>query len=185
MLYHHTDSARLPWILHSRALRPGRNAVGNFPDPDFLWATADARGDRSASVSGRQAIDAWRNFMLRQVRFLLADQDFDSWPDAARAFPAWTAAQIARLEAKARGADPRSWRCRVTPLPLEHWLGVQTRGYGQPWKAFALDTPLVQGDPWLGVVIEGTLYCSEQQIQPNGGMGYRFSRQHQLSKNPG
>jgi hypothetical protein len=42
-LYHYSDTARLPWILDTGDLRVGRNKIGNFPDPDFLWATPRGR----------------------------------------------------------------------------------------------------------------------------------------------
>jgi hypothetical protein len=44
LVYHHTEIARLPWILDAGALRPGRCTVGNYPDPDFLWGTVCAAG---------------------------------------------------------------------------------------------------------------------------------------------
>ena len=50
-LYHFTDTAHLPWIFMAGELRPGLNRIGNYPSPEFVWATTDARGDRSAAAS--------------------------------------------------------------------------------------------------------------------------------------
>jgi hypothetical protein len=52
-LYHFTDTARLPWILLTRQLEPGRNQVGGYP-VDFLWATTNARGDATSTVTMNQ-----------------------------------------------------------------------------------------------------------------------------------
>jgi hypothetical protein len=58
LVYHHTDTVHLPWILHAHALNPGRGMTGGFPEPDFLWATTDARGDPSSTsaIHSRKAI---------------------------------------------------------------------------------------------------------------------------------
>jgi hypothetical protein len=66
-VFHFTDTARLPWILATGELRPGRNAIWDFPSADFLWATTDARGDRTASVDRK----ALRKGFTREVRFTL------------------------------------------------------------------------------------------------------------------
>ena len=44
-VYHFTDTAR---FLRDSELRPGRNKIGAFPDPEFLWATSNAIGDCTA-----------------------------------------------------------------------------------------------------------------------------------------
>jgi hypothetical protein len=83
-VYHFTDTARLPWILRSGELRPGANRVGGYPDPDFLWATVDSRGARSASGGGQ----GYREGLVRLVRFTLRAEDFEPWPGILRRYPA-------------------------------------------------------------------------------------------------
>jgi hypothetical protein len=39
-LYRFTRTARLPWIVGAKELRPNRNQIGGFPSPDFFRATA-------------------------------------------------------------------------------------------------------------------------------------------------
>src|SRR5262249_35408585 len=156
MLYHFTDTARLRWILQSVELRPGANRIGGYPHPDFLWATADVRGSRTASASGY-----YRSGATRLVRFTLRPEDFEPWHSIVKRFPAWTPDQIARLEHAARGRDqPALWHCRAEPLPRAHWVEIATRGYtDQGWQKLALDTyPLRRGVDLLGVVINKKLY---------------------------
>jgi hypothetical protein len=69
-LYHHTDTAHLPWILTTNELRPGRSSIGGFPNPDFLWATTDAQGDRT-SMAGHSR-ELYRRGVICAVRFTLA-----------------------------------------------------------------------------------------------------------------
>ena len=38
-LFHFTDTVRLPWIVRAGGLRPGRNKVGSYPTPEFIWAS--------------------------------------------------------------------------------------------------------------------------------------------------
>jgi len=72
-LYHHTDSARLPWILRDQSLKPGNNNIGDFPD-DFLWATPDPMGDPTASSP--VAKYKYRDGDIAAVRFTLSATDF-------------------------------------------------------------------------------------------------------------
>src|SRR5262245_7429709 len=112
-VYHFTDTARLLFILHDGALRPGRNTLGGYPSPEFVWATTDDRGEPSAA--GQSHAD--RAGRTRLVRFTLRATDFEPWPDITASYPAWTPEQIARLERSApRGSDPSRWQCRVAPL---------------------------------------------------------------------
>jgi hypothetical protein len=133
-VYHFTDTARLPWILSTGELRPGRNAIGKFPSPDFLWATTSDKGDPTAAAGKR----AWREGMTRLVRFTLAAEDFEPWPTVYSRFPQWTPDQVQSLEmtALASGSSPSRWLCRVDPLPADKWLSIETRTYRGRWQAF-------------------------------------------------
>ena len=174
VVYHFTDTGRLPWILRDGVLKPGRNRIGNYPDPDFFWATTSPIGDRTASAS----VEALRSGLTRSVRFALRAEDFEAWPKVVEQFPAWTPDQVARLERAARGASsPREWRCRVEPLPANPWVGIETRSYtDRTWrpidpaaKVEALDAETI------GIWIEGKIYTSAKVEGPNGATGFRVS----------
>jgi len=119
----------------------------------------------------------YRAGKMRQVRFTLHSDDFDPWPDVARAFPAWTAEQIALLEHSA-GAEssPSTWWCRVEPLPSLHWVSIETRSYLAPvWKPLTNTEIVPQPDDWLGVRVEGKVYSSRRYWnQQEGAFGYAF-----------
>jgi hypothetical protein len=132
VVYHFTDTARLPWILATGELKVVANRVGGYPEPRFLWATTDNRGDRSAAA-GR---DGYRDGHRQLVRFTLAREDFEPWPAVTTQFPNWTPEQIERLEARGRrlGSQPSCWRCRADPLPADRWLLVETKAYTSAWR---------------------------------------------------
>ncbi|HEX9231343.1 MAG TPA: hypothetical protein VF869_05515 [Jatrophihabitantaceae bacterium] len=196
-VYHFTDTARLPWILTAGELRPGRNRVGGFPSPDFLWATTDERGDRTSALS-RQGL---RRGMVRAVRFTLAAEDFEPWPQAHTRFPQWTPDQVARLERLVReqGVSPLCWRCRVDSLAANRWLKIETRTYTTPWTAFdhgditCLEAADNDGTEWVrttvppddqticGVVVAGKLYASQLIVLPNGAHAYRAAEPREVA----
>ena len=60
VVYHFTNSARLPWIIETCELRPGLNRVGDYPNPDFLWATTNQLGDNTASGMSGGSYTAYR-----------------------------------------------------------------------------------------------------------------------------
>jgi hypothetical protein len=155
LVYHHTEIARLPWILDAGALRPGRCTVGNYPDPDFLWGTVCAAGSRTAAIGNSPV----------RVRFALRADDFEKWSGVLALHPAWTADHVARLNRGARGDDPGDWRVRAAPLPLDRVLSIETRTRSTGWQ---LHEPrgLVQVNcDARGVLVGETMWLS-QQITP-------------------
>jgi len=159
ILYHHTDTARLPFILKSGELRPGRNKSGGFPDPDFLWATTDDKGDATASAD---RAGHYRSGKVRHVRFALDSADFIPWADIPARFPAW-GVHVERLEASARlkSTKPSSWWCRAEPLSLRG-VRIETRSYANNrWTL--LEKPDVSDEDaqgWLAVSIAGKTFAS-------------------------
>lgn len=176
-IYHFTDTARLPWIFTSGELKPGRNKIGGFPDPDFIWATTSAAGDRTASsMKGDAAVSAYRRGATRLVRFTLRVEDFHQWRAIARLYPAWTENCITRLERSAGSeSDPATWWCRAEPLSRPRWLGVDTRSFVSPdWKPLSPDTEIFEGPikGSLGIIVSGKPFMSAQREFPNGATGY-------------
>lgn len=174
LVYHYSDTARLPWILQDRELRPGRNSLGGFPDPDFLWATTMPIPDATASAGGTAALAALKDGRTRTVRFTLRASDFQGWPEITTSLPAWTPSEVRRLEKAARTTSPRHWRCRVDALPCKAWVAVETRGFrDREWSPVDPDVELIDlGDGALGLWIGELAYFSGQIPQPNGNMGY-------------
>ena len=174
VVYHFTDTARLPWILMSGELRPGSNRIGGMPSRDFLWATIDLRGDRSASLS----LEMYREGRTRMVRFTLQADDFEPWRQLIDRHPAWTSDCIERLVRTAR-SSPNTWHIRAEPLPSRSWISVETRSYADNrWLPF--EGPLGGrvivncGDGFMGVRIAGTVFASRQQQFSDGSTGYQI-----------
>jgi hypothetical protein len=182
LVYHFTDTARLPWILISRELRPGRNKIGGMPDPDFLWATTDSRGDRTASSSHQS--EMYRKGRARMVRFTLRAHDFEPWRKLVDRHPAWTSVFIDRLVRAARAvrSSPDTWLRRTEPLPWRNWISVETRSpYGDNiWLPFEgpFDGPVIVdcGDGYMGVKIKGKVFASRPHSLPNGNRAYEIWR---------
>lgn len=171
VVYHYTDTARLPFILLDGALKPGRNRIGGFPDPEFLWTTTSDAGDRTASAS----MPALREGRTRLVRFTLPAEAFEPWHAIVARIPAWTPDYIARLERAAVGKSrPQDWRCRLDTLPADRWISIETRSYTDkvwrplptPWAVMPFD------EKSYGVQIGAKVYVSTAVPGPFGSAGY-------------
>lgn len=168
-LYHFTDTARLPYILQSGELRPGRNKIGGYPDPDFLWATAQMMGDRTASAGSGAT---YRSSVVRLVRISFERKHFRPWREIVKDYPQWTDFQIERLERSAKGmSNPSDWWCRADPLGLSDCLFIETKSYTSPWTALT-NPEVIEVGGALGVAISGEVYLSIESDAPNGAKGY-------------
>jgi hypothetical protein len=136
VLYHHTDSAHLPWILNDAALKPATGtSVGIYPDPDFLWATTDPLGDPTTTTSFKDGREAYRNGKIAAVRFTLFEDDFMAWPAIRELYPQWTPELCALLERNVSPSVVAKWRCRVSALPEERWERIEYRTWSRPaWR---------------------------------------------------
>jgi hypothetical protein len=163
-VYHYTNTARLPWIITAGELRPGANRLGGYPDPEFVWATTDPRGSRTAAGGNNRA---YREGELFLVRFTLNADDFEPWSGIGLRYPTWTPDQIARLEqsGRRRGDNPGTWRCRAEPLPLGKDIAVGTRTYNnshwRPWNEPTL-IAASDSDDTIGVVVDGVAFISKK-----------------------
>ena len=135
-IYHFTDTARLPFILNSRKLIPQPDPMEDLPSSNFLWATTDEHGDRTASAMHRWDEDTWCNDFVRLVRITLAAKDFEPWSEIITT--KWSPENIKLMEGRARawGVSTGTWRCRTAPLALEQWLAVETRSFLGSWHPF-------------------------------------------------
>jgi hypothetical protein len=179
LVYHFTDTARLPWIIESGELQPGKNRIGGYP-PDFLWATSSQYGDRTSSASSEQALKLWRGGATQLIRFTLDANDFVDWRDLVNREPAWTPHHIAQLEAAAIALGQKntnSWCCRVTPLPLARALRIEAKSHARGrWitvnasASFCVEFGGMSAS--RGFVIDGQAYCATRQVSPCGNYSF-------------
>jgi hypothetical protein len=131
MIYHFTDTMRLPWIIETGELRVGLNRVSKLPF-EFLWATTNPNGDRSCSAQGAMARETYRLGRMCLVRFTLPGDSFLNWSNVPRLYPEWTADQIARTQKAAvenGEAGFNNWRVRMEPLQISQALAVEAKSY--------------------------------------------------------
>jgi hypothetical protein len=174
-VYHFTDTARLPWIWASGELRPGRNQIGGYP-VDFLWATTNQKGDRTAS-----GMQLYRQGETALVRLTLHAEDFAKWSEVLKHSSQWTYEQVNRLcmAALAKGeANIAGWRVRTVALPLSRIVSVEAKTYTGAWQTIDPDTACIRinDDDILAVNLGGTLYASKQTIEPGQPTQYTIQK---------
>jgi hypothetical protein len=173
VVYHFTCTARLPWIIATKELRPGRNQVGNYP-VDFLWATTRDQGDRTAA-----AMKTYRKGQLPLVRLTLPAGDFEAWPAILARFPQWKPEHIEKLQNAARNLGETNfscWRARAEPLPLSRVIKSEAKTYTGSWKPIELDS-LPGPDPAMrAVVFDDHFYFSTQRAEPGVATQYYTSK---------
>jgi hypothetical protein len=178
LVYHFASTAHLPWILECGELRPGPNKIGGYPI-DFLWATTNAIGSRTATALAGRNKDFWRNGSARLVRFTLPADAFSMWPEILKRFPQWTPDHIGRLESSARDhgdTDISAWRCRADPLALNRDIQIDTRAYDGDWRPLTQRAPvLFEGkDDVRGILIDDVVYVAERRTTKPGSAAYQI-----------
>lgn len=169
-VYHFTDTARLPWIVGAKELRPSRNQIGGFPSPDFLWATTHSQGDRTAA-----GMQAYREGVTALVRLTLFAEDFEPWRAIIARFPQWTIEHVRRLEAAARacGQNFECWRARTERLPLSRVISAEEKTYTGSWRAIELSYLQHPSNRALrGIILNDKVYCSHQNAREGYPTGY-------------
>ncbi|WP_265975497.1 hypothetical protein [Brucella intermedia] len=176
-VYHFTTSAHLPWIIESGELRQNSVRAGDFPNPDFIWATSDSRGDRTATG----AMDgAYRDGALMLVRITLSAADFFPWGSVQSHNPAWQQKHIDALEtiAKKHNVNPANWWCRDESLDLAQVVGIHWRSYSNNnWKEFdgsGLSHVQQNGELWRTVNLGGRTFASTKTVGPQGQEAYNI-----------
>ncbi len=171
VLYHHSTTAHLPWIVKSQELQPEANLHNDFYDWALLWATEHPGGDRTAT-SGIYR-DEVKKGMARYIRFTLPEAAFVPWneykagcnPDGIEA-----------VETRARQlkVDPQLWWCREQPLELSKVLEIHHRGVDGAWHPLD-DTQFVRFGRYqntLGIRINDTIYAAMRDVGDDGLAGY-------------
>ncbi len=173
-LYHHTDSARLPWILRDGVLKPGNSRLGGFPD-DFLWATANPVGDTTASSLYNPA--PYRDGRIAQVRFTLHEADFISWAEAKATHSRWSPRFCDLLEARASAAQIAQWFCRSATLDHDRWLALDFRTWRNPrWRPASPEVFETSRNGGLGVRLDSVVYTSWQHASPTEPTTYTLGQ---------
>lgn len=176
-VYHYTDTLHLPFIIQSGKLLPGRNTQGLYPDPDFLWATANDQGDGTQTLymneNGRRL---YREGKVLRVRLQLPKANFFHWSEVGERYPQWTQAQRERLERAAKGhADPKDWWCHDGELPATEVLDIHFKSFTQGWHRPALIGAggfyELDADT-LGVRVGNYVYGARQGLHPSGATMY-------------
>ena len=169
MLYHFTDTIRLPWIIHSGELRPDSNRYGGLP-ADLLWATSEANGDRTSSASSPDAMKAYRNGFTWHIRLSLASEHFRPWKELLAELPEWKPEHIQMLEKSARMLGQTStanWYCRQGPLSTSSILEAHAKSYlGGRWIPITAraENCVGQGEN-RGFVINDIAYSSTRELR--------------------
>ena len=171
-IYHYTDTSRLPWIIQSGELRPGSNAIGGFPKPDFLWATSDPQGDRTASANRGEH---WRTGRLWHARFVFDSADFVRWTDSRDSLPGWTTDHVRLLEAT-KDAEPAAWWYRTEPISIDECLGLEFRSYtSKSWRNLGVTRPTEMENGSLFIMVDDKKpFCSARQAMPAYGGAYAY-----------
>ncbi len=175
-VYHFTCTARLPWIVETGELRPGCNRIGGYP-VDFLWATTNFQGDRTAS-----GMPEYRKGGTALVRLTLHAEDFELWPAILERFPQWTKDHVDGLEAFARRLGETTfgrWRARAEALPLSRVIQIEAKTYTGTWRPVdPHDACLRHGNkPAVrGTLLNGCVYTSVQYIRPGHPTEYDVQR---------
>lgn len=171
IVYHFTDTVRLPWIVASKELRADYYQLGHFPCHDFVWATTRPQGDRTAT-----SMWSYRQRVAALVRLTLFAEDFESWPEIIERFPQWTMAHVRDFEAAARRmgeTNTNCWRARAEPLSLPRVLRADAKTYTGQWQAIELVGGQHPRDPTLrGVVLNDIVSCSRQYVREGQPTGY-------------
>lgn len=170
MLYHHTTPFHLPWIIKSGELRPGTSNPRGAMPPDFLWATTNPFGDRTAMSHAQRD--------LTRVRFAVREDDFFPWKEAPSRHPEWTPF-VAGLELRAckmGQTDFAGWYCRNEALPLTGIESLQIKTMSsKEWQT--IDLPEVRwvprgGQQWLSVELAGRVFLSVRKPNSHGSYAY-------------
>jgi hypothetical protein len=160
MIYHFTDSCRLPFILRDGWLRPGEN-IGPFP-AEVLWATELSSGDPTATYA---YTPHYRMGGIYAVRFTLDRSSFFRWAELHDRVLGWGVKHDEMLLKASRGADTSKWWCSTSAISLEDVAAIEGRTYANnQW--IAVDDNwfqmLAQGRHWLGTNFRGKQYLSNQ-----------------------
>jgi hypothetical protein len=151
VVYHHSSTLALPWIVESGELRPSLMSDLGIGITNLLWATAASTERTSAAAAVKRNWPArWRRREIELVRFTLPAREFLTLDEIARR-EGWDPAAVAKMvvddQLFRREWNHDQWHCRLDPLPLSAALKVEARSCGGQWRRIVLDPGrIVRGD---------------------------------------
>jgi hypothetical protein len=159
VVYHHTSSAHLPFILMNGEL--------TFKRDELLWATTEADGSRLFSPTFYYREMYEQGYMLA-IRFTCNSDDFradDGWRKIIKK------PGIYWRKAKQVGQSMKPLRYRTSPLSIDNTL-IEMRMYGGSWAPVEhfsiIDVPL----PGITAIKLGNLVYISKRLSYHG-IGYR------------
>ena len=132
VVYHHTSTRHLPFIVEDGHLRAPYGYDCWFGN-NFIWASTVPDGDPSALIH-RPMQGPHRDLgQILMVRFTFPASRFTPWAEIRRKY-AKTKKQKAALKVwqindEAIGVDVSTWWLRLRPLPIAAALRVEVKGY--------------------------------------------------------
>jgi hypothetical protein len=165
LVYHFTDSVRLPWILDAGEIRPGtcRHLEG-WPDMNYVWAITNPIGSLSAAAVIGTMGTLYRNCLVWKVRFTLSADDFEPFLETIKHVPGWCDDHTTDVYETACGDDPADWRTHYGPIPKAKWLAIHARSYLSDWREIPRDLDvhpaMIEGKPVRMIMFGGRGFSS-------------------------
>jgi|6_EtaG_2_1085325.scaffolds.fasta_scaffold00782_21 hypothetical protein len=175
ILYHHTSLAHLPYILLEGALVPTIPQSEDWPK-DFVWATSDARGDRTTGIcsDGRHKSVPHVRIGLKVGLFLpwIEQADAAGWGELTRTL-------LIRHAGIMGQRDTSGWYACQERVDIDEIVSIEMRTWSSPWRGIVLDNVLAveddaltfdaAGRPWWAVrkYADGRLHyiCKQGEIK--------------------
>jgi len=161
VVYHHTSTRHLPWIVEDEELRPSGSGYDRWFGKTFIWGSTVPNGDPSAAIH-RPACGPHRDLgHVMMVRFTFRDCEFVPWTEIKRKYAKTKKHKASvklwqKLDEKI-GVDVDTWWLRNKPLPIAAALAVEAKGYGHHdrWrpidlspKSYYEDFQSCEGNGW-------------------------------------
>jgi len=145
MLYHHTSLAHLPYILLEGALIPTIPASDEWPN-DFVWATTDARGDRTTGICSHG-----RGKKVPHVRIGLKEGMFLPWEEQAdnADWGQHTRDMLVRYANAMGQPNTLGWYACQEKVPIQEAVSIEMKTWSTPWQPIVLDNLLAVEDDAL------------------------------------
>lgn len=145
IIYHHTSMTHMPYIIADAEL-VGSPPNGLWP-ADFVWATTDARGDRTTGCCkpGQR---------LPRVRIKMDAEaaGFVPWLDAVNDRTDWDVTLTQRLIVSAQQVEQphTEWYATMGPVGMDAVLDIEMKTWDGPWKPFDMHDVAELPAQWIG-----------------------------------
>jgi hypothetical protein len=173
---------RLPRILVSGELRPSSYVNPADGARDFLHATSNQNGEKTATTSLQDEYGLYfRRQAYARARFTLDADHFEPWMAVVGRYPEWTPKMIKTLQDRGHkhGSSPYSWYARANPLPLENVVAIHTMTHPDNcWRrlhrSMAEISTVQDTVDVMSIRVGDRIFFSDQYTEPDGVMAYRL-----------